>query len=247
MSLIIPRRPIMNSAPASNQTPSQIYGSNLIGWYDGRDPSNTGTPPADNTAIATWVDKQGLNNLSQATGGNQTHYRTSGINGFPALSFNGSTQFIQKVISSLSGNKDCTIGLVCNMTRSTDAAGGLGTVISSGQEFCVIRRQISLFRAFTYAGLATESSISDDSSAHSFVTSYNSSNGYIYTWVDGVLSITDGTIVTLNTNGTFVLRELSGIALMSGFIGEAVLTNSVSTSTQAISLSQYFKNGWSTP
>src|SRR5204863_3227753 len=56
-------------------TPATLKG--LVLWLDGSDPAATGTPPANNTAISSWVDKSSnANNATQGTGANQPVFNT---------------------------------------------------------------------------------------------------------------------------------------------------------------------------
>lgn len=65
-------------------TPKQI--SSLGLWYDGQDPDGDNAPPANGTALATFVDKSASGiNITQATGSQQMTYQTNVINGKAAM------------------------------------------------------------------------------------------------------------------------------------------------------------------
>lgn len=73
---------------ASNFSPSSITG--LQAWYDGADPLNTGTPPANGALVSTWFDKSGNGRNGLTGGGNAARY-TAGSPGY--MYFGGSNGY----------------------------------------------------------------------------------------------------------------------------------------------------------
>ncbi|WP_414755536.1 hypothetical protein [Anabaena sp. CCY 9910] len=61
-------------------------------WLDARDVS---TFTFNSSNISQWIDKTAGRRFQQATSGNQPVYDTTGFNGLPCLSFNGSSQLLR--------------------------------------------------------------------------------------------------------------------------------------------------------
>lgn len=90
--------PFRNSRPYSNVFdfyPTQVYG--IQAWYDGADPLNTGSAPANGTSITRWVDKSSYSNdavavtaapyVVDATNGNYLNF--SATNAYYTITSNG--------------------------------------------------------------------------------------------------------------------------------------------------------------
>ena len=70
-------------------SPKDLPGCTL--WLDASDPSNTGSPVANGTAITPWKDKSGLGCNATATG--TLTISSTGLNGRPTMNFNGGSWF----------------------------------------------------------------------------------------------------------------------------------------------------------
>lgn len=97
--------------------------------------SSGGSQLDDNITISSWndINPQTSNkiNLLQSNSSIQPTYKTNGINGFPSISFNGSSQYLANMTSApipLS-DKDYSIILVWNPTSAD--IGGMGQVVIS--------------------------------------------------------------------------------------------------------------------
>lgn len=93
-------------------------------YVDARDPLNTGSLPAVNTQIGTWVDKSGRgNNLVQGTSGKQPTQSYNSFNSIPGITFSpGSNQgFLSTTIPLLVTpvNGSWSIYVVVNMFNVT--------------------------------------------------------------------------------------------------------------------------------
>lgn len=76
-------------SPPSN--PLQLFGSNLIAWYDAQNGVGLSSGKA-----SQWNDLSGNNaHLTQATGANQPVYNATGYNGLPALTFDGAATYLK--------------------------------------------------------------------------------------------------------------------------------------------------------
>jgi hypothetical protein len=231
--------------------PSSLYftpanlGSSLLSWWDGQDPAANGIPPASGTAIATWVDKRGINNLTQATGANQPIYTSNLINGRAALLF--TNKLISKTISSLAGNKAVTCFGVATMLVESSACCALGSTASSGLLIGFIRRQVSVYAGFVWSGFGVVTSFASDANPHSFLTAYNPTGSDLSGYVDNISSTRNGSAVASNTSGNFIAGAVNGVGQMTGYIGEIGLMNTVATPDQILNISTYLKNRWGTP
>lgn len=79
-------------------TPNSVASCSSGFWLDGTDPAGTGTPPANSSAVGTWVDKStsGGHNWTQATAGNKPTFQTSVVNSAASLLFtHASNQYVQ--------------------------------------------------------------------------------------------------------------------------------------------------------
>lgn len=72
--------------------------ANLFAWYEA-DSLGVSAGLTNGAAVATWADQSGNRyDVTQATGANQPIFNTNQINGLPALTFNGTTQFLGATI-----------------------------------------------------------------------------------------------------------------------------------------------------
>src|SRR5215469_9229577 len=72
---------------AAPWTPASLPG--LVAWYDGQ---NAASITLNGSTVSQWNDQSGHGyNVVQGTAANQPTYNATGLNGYPALVFNGST------------------------------------------------------------------------------------------------------------------------------------------------------------
>ena len=67
-------------------------------WFDAMDPNNTGIAPVNDSNVTKWYDKSGLGN--NATANTPIVYNTTGLNGYPALTFTNTQWLTGSVINS---------------------------------------------------------------------------------------------------------------------------------------------------
>ncbi|MBK8224140.1 MAG: chitobiase/beta-hexosaminidase C-terminal domain-containing protein [Candidatus Obscuribacter sp.] len=121
------------------------------------------------TAVTGWSDLSGAttpNDASQATSGNRPAYVSSAINGFPGVSFNGTSQYL----TLANGLTDLTSGFACFGVLKP-AATSAGTVFysgSSGPSDTVSLQTNNSQATFTAYNGSTSSSLSTGSSALTF-------------------------------------------------------------------------------
>lgn len=69
-----------------------VHIGSLLLWLDARDPAANGSAPLDGTHLLQWRDKSGLGNHTSTRAGNPVII-SNGLNGFPAVSLDGSSWF----------------------------------------------------------------------------------------------------------------------------------------------------------
>lgn len=99
---------VYNQMLLSPFNPRQFSGLSL--WLDGNDPAGTGTQPANNAAVATWVDKSGNGfNYTQATGGNQPLFKRTVIGQQSSILFDGVDDFFERAYTAGLDTTSCTL------------------------------------------------------------------------------------------------------------------------------------------
>lgn len=105
-----------DDAPPGAWTPANL-GSALVAWFDGQDAS---TVTISNSVVSAWSSKVGSFSAT-ASGAAQPSYATAGINGSPALSFNGSNTLTFTAPGSFPGAGDFTIATMGQYTGTPGA------------------------------------------------------------------------------------------------------------------------------
>lgn len=83
--------------------PTAISGCQL--WLDAADPAGTSVLPTSGTTVSTWVDKSGNGRNGTSIGNaGSTLWTSNGINGYPAMAFDGATGSYSGTITTNSGN-----------------------------------------------------------------------------------------------------------------------------------------------
>ena len=101
-----------------------LSAGNCVLWLDATDPAGTGVQPANNSTLASWVDKSGLgNNVTQATSANQPTYVRGVVNGNPVVRFDGVNDSLQDSSFTALGTSNVSFWLVeRNLNGSLGAA-----------------------------------------------------------------------------------------------------------------------------
>jgi hypothetical protein len=110
-------------------------------WFDASDPAGTGVAPANGSVVPTWVDKSGTGN-STTQSGTTTNvggvitvgttpslvYNATGINGKPAIQFNGSQYFLGRLAAgSFTGQASIFIVFSANSAGTNSRVLSLGS------------------------------------------------------------------------------------------------------------------------
>lgn len=226
--------------------PRQISG--LVLWLDASDPAATGTQPANNTSISTWVDKSSRgNSATQATGANQPVFVTSGLNSKPSFSTNASTQMDILVSGFPTGSTGRTGFVVITQSSGTGDPGiqygntsaaswsiggvnlGGGATIYSG-----------VFGAFETGAIIL-------TTGTAYVLELNYPGG-------GTLSTQGGTVngvadtMTTNSGNPTLNTNTSAPKIIFGavgsYVGEMIFYNTSLTAAQQTAVRKYLRNKW---
>ncbi|MBS1954390.1 MAG: chitobiase/beta-hexosaminidase C-terminal domain-containing protein [Cyanobacteria bacterium SZAS-4] len=202
--------------------------------------------------VTNWTDFSGLgNSASQATSTKQPTFVTNAVNGFPALSFDGTSDYMQ-LPSGMAGFAGATIYIVANPTTITLA-----------------RRLLDFGSGVTNNNNLTVSEFVSGANKGSSLVSYNGSTSSIVSSTTGLTASTfqvleylqnGSNVGTLFTNGTQtatgtvtninnVTRSTNVIGAacnnndwFSGSIAEILVYNTALSSTDRGNVQTYLKN-----
>lgn len=230
--------------------------SGLLSWHDAQDGSTITQSGGD---ISQWDDKSGNgHHATQATAVDQPIYNTSGINGLPAVEFDG----LEFLTIADSADFDSNIGYTLLITLLRDSASNSQTVFRN--------RKLGSFGArnglsFEFSGSAWQFVIHEDNAGnyrgislpgapgagnpHYITTLFESDD--IDILVDGV----DQNLTPDHTNGTVGNVSLPGILAIgaepsnftrrfNGKIGEIIWYKGIKNSTELAQLHTYSSARW---
>jgi hypothetical protein len=208
------------------------------------------SPPADNTAVATFSDySNNSNSMTQATGGNQPLFRTGIINGLPAFQF-VSTDSVAYAASTTNAKAGTTQYMVYKRTSGTGAAQSLfwfpnaaaglkfSVDINAGAAFDEIRLRIR--RASE--SLVSVSATHQDTLFHVVcaIADYTNNIGYLY--LDGVLRAsvaiggTSGAVSDAGAAGKIGVESTS-TSPFTGYMAEDLFCDVAHTSKEVADIS----------
>lgn len=203
-------------------------------WYDASDAISR-PPVADGTAITNWFDLSGNSYTATQAANQLIKYVTNGINGRPAIQFNGNSGFVAHIFTNQQPFTIAIIGLATNL--GTD----IGNITDSSADDGAVAVRGGLFGATSATNwrMVAGSTLSPaagsrNGSPHVFVCTF---------WTSAVLRI-DNTSVTVGTAGTNALIGLriggqytgSGQALIGrigalkawqGLVDDTTISNSI--------------------
>jgi hypothetical protein len=224
--------------------------ANLQLWLDAADVAGTGTNPSDGSIVTTWVDKSGAG--GDATKFGNPTFASTGLNGNPALSFNGTSMGYRGAITN-SGTVVTTFA-VATLNSGTLQYGRLVSLAASGNDTGSVGVCVPLFRdnatpeniAGYRAGakLSTQPTPAYDTAFYA-TSIFDGTNNTTY--VNGVA----GTSVT--SSGTFGITRY-GIGTIAngtpdqdywkGYISEILIYNSALSRTDQEAIEGYLKEKW---
>jgi len=226
----------LKSAPYANYYPLSIASCAL--WLDGADPAGTGIAPANNSAVATWIDKSGNGCNAVATSGTAT-FQTNIQNSLGSLLF--STQRYSVTYNSFP-NSAYTFIIVMYSTTAN------GYFISGPTDgFIYIGPRGGYFGTFTGNGTWNDTNTNTPN-----ITTTN-------TWVIGDMVIS-GSLLSPFVNGTSqntktgTTGAINSFAIgvhgtlnseyFTGYAAEILLFNTALTTNQRQSIEGYLAWKW---
>lgn len=225
--------------PQAPWTPAQIT---TAVWLDAADAS---TITLNGSTVSQWSDKSGNARIAtQATAANQPTYVTTGLNGKPALSFDGG-DFMSGLWSAATASQ-ATVAIVClyASSASTQAAVSLGTGASNSGLGVGWNTLSSVFNTFLWAsGEATRAGFIATPVIHVGVLAPSSItqslNGNTSTAVIG-------TTPTVSTN--YQVGGIGGTLLLSNGsrVSEVVILSSAASTDTRQKLEGYLAWKWGT-
>ena len=211
-----------------------------ITWLDGSDPAGNGTPPANGSLVATWVNKAGSGtNATEANTANQPTFNTNIQNGLGALRFANLDRGLQGTFTRTNGTALTIVAVAQFDSAYSDRALFEFSNGGSARGFFIDRRYAS--NTF-YSPAITKGQFN------------------LYTVVDpgGTATVEENTTsvfngaVLFNTDftgaGNYVLGDdTSGGNRLYGYIGEFLIFDSQLSGADISKVKTYLKNKWGTP
>lgn len=220
--------------------------SNLVLWLDAADPVGNGILPANNSSVATWVDKSGKGaNATQPTSASQPTFLTNQQNTRPAIRTNGNTSGIGITVPSLTVGSNISVFLVGNisgliMELSQDAGVNSGFWFDTTEN--VSLRNGSVLTAGTFGAWSTGqfqlANFSYDGSNLNLHVKKNGTSQTIYT--------TSGTIGnTPTTTGLYIGGRSTTYTYGNlSYICEIIICNSPLSASAIAATEKYLYGKW---
>ncbi len=184
----------------------QPISSDLTLWLDATDIDGDGQPDstADGTEVTLWTDKSGLGNDAAATG--TLTYDSSGLNGRPAVTYDGSAYF-----STASGGESLHDAFTMFVVFENDGLNQFDTSVEWGNEAVGQRR--GMMRWPNSGGILTFSGYGADVNSSSPVLA-NQNYVTVITKATGLNGL-----ITIYNNGS---KVASGTAPLNDFTSAAI-------------------------
>jgi hypothetical protein len=226
-------------------SPLRIGG--LLGWWDATDSSTI----TIDTGVTEWRDKSGLGQkFSQTTGANQPSLNNTGLGGKPALSFNGSSSWMDLGTNNLGGNtlraeagNPLCYYMVC---RSASGAAVVKTLLGKGNAWLQLAQITTSVWASINASPVSGPAMpaNTDGLLRVELTSGTSGTQSFNSNTDARASV--GTTATPAENVLLGTRDQAGslIQFWLGFIGEILVYNKAISSGERAALLKYFNTKW---
>ena len=232
---------VMRAIPYYTQfSPRQIAGCAL--WLDGADPAGTGVLPANNSTLATWVDKSGLgNNATQSTSGSRPSFKQGYQNGIGSVYFTPANNML---LPSLTIGP-LTIFVVAKLV--TFANNNFFLSLGTYANAIYIRSVYSPPYFGVDGGIGPLTTTNADTNYHIFSYTQGSTGSF---WFDGS-AISVGSAIPTNT-GSFTYTSQNTIGGWNGYtnsvdsvISEILIFNTpILSTTQRQQVESYLAQKW---
>lgn len=250
--------PLFNQYDSSNFKPTDLSG--LVAWYDPADNATVFSNAACTTPAVAGTDSVGCikdksgnsNNATQATVANQPFYSALAINTRPAMTFDGSTDYLD-LGASVQTSADGTYIVVYNTADATAAKRVLIGSSPAGEESSLYLDATHHLAGSADASATTGATAGVNSgSAELAMYSWESSGGTRQVYLndpntpDG--SSTASIILVGNSNDYLgALNSGTASAFYPGKIAEVMVFNRQLSSTELGQIKNYIHIRWGTP
>jgi hypothetical protein len=215
--------------------------SDCVLWLDAADPSGNGVIPADNSTIATWVDKSGSGNNGSASGIIKYNAASSG------LIFTGSERFQIPDNAVPIGDTAFTYFFVYNSTDAGSGPGLLGCGTFAVQTCLSLRNGNSgnATMQVYWGAYDLETTISYTPNVNQIVClTYTGNSGIESIYINGRLGVTSSPGVRAQTSGPNYIGSTSAPEYWHGQIMEAMCFSTALSITQQQEVESYLATKW---
>ncbi len=239
-----------SSAPFS---PSDISGLTL--WLDAsdintlwQDTAATSAVTTDSQLVARWDDKSGNSaNVTCGTPADQPTYKTGIQNSLPSLLFDG-TNYLDSV-ATFNGYPITIIAVVKNGSTSGTARGIAATYRSGGvggiRYYMNSTNTITGYIADTGTSVTKQNTAVTIASDTTLIAGTQTDSGNLYTLVNGTSQTSPHTLANISGNIRIGGYNAGSLAtLLDGFMCELVFYNSLLSSGDVTSVTDYLNSKW---
>ncbi len=220
-------------------------------WLDANDPAGNGTKPSGGASLSNWIDKSGLgNNFSQASGAIQPVFNTNIRNGLPAITFNGSTQYMScanSVNNQFANSQDLSVFAVVLTNNAVSnfiiakgqfPSGGWGSYCNASARYGFVATNVAQFE--DAATLFTASAF------QIYTVVFNSAAGSATFYKNGGSAsvVTGATGSMANTSNITLGVDNDLVRFWNGYIAELIVYKRNVGSTSVDLVNGYLRNKW---
>ncbi len=221
----------------NNFDPTQI--PNLKLWLDATDPAGNRTQPADNSSLATWVDKSRTSNsAAQVTASKQPLFKTNIQNGKPSVRFDGVDDWM--VTPNIINSSDFTLFEVKRVLTPADTRG-VYWYNGSDQGFYSANQ-------FAYEGVYFSSPVVIIQNAGQpsgfFIQTHRKASTTASIWLNGVSQNSDTVNAAAQNAYLTIGADYTGGGCGNQDYSEIIFYPHALTNTQLTYVVNYLKNKW---
>ena len=215
--------------------PNQIPGLQM--WLDGKDPFNTGIPPAASAPVGTWVDKSG--NGNNGTGIANPPYLSGG-----GVSLNGSTQYFTTNYTNAPTNE--TAFMVVKYAVSTGTNPIISSTNNSGGRWIYNNSTTMAMQVYGNPGVFNGTATFTAGTTFMYDYAYSSTN--VSSFLNGTADATVANPPTFYgagaTNIGYATYPLPTQTFANASIYEIIIFNTVLTASQRQVIEGYLAWKW---
>lgn len=205
-----------------------------------------GLNPENNDLISSWNDlnNQAIvkNNATQATTVNQPQYVANGLNNLPALSFNGSNNFLN--VSNIMTGPTYTVFAVLERLSSTSGViiGGSSSLwgVSLGY---VSSNQVQIYNGYGGQDWSPYTIAAYPTPIPQIMTFTNDSSRNTVFYMNGV-SYGSQTRVLYGYPANYEIGGSANRGYFNGYVGEIIIYSRALKATERTSVENYLANKW---